>query len=91
MSEGMVLISSIEEKVLQLLTQLEAGKKEMKVLQEKITELQYLIQEKDLLINNLETKAITQSPEKDNKHVEIGNRLDEILRDIDQCIGIMHP
>lgn len=86
------LISNIEEKVIQLLTFREKDKKELRKLQEKIVELQNALKEKDLLINNLENKTqlITQSSEKGNKNVDIRSRIDDILREVDKCMGILN-
>ena len=86
------LISNIEEKVIQLLTFREKDKKELRKLQEKILELQGSLKDKDLLINNLENKTqlITQSSEKGNKNVDIRKRIDDILQEIDKCMGILN-
>lgn len=86
------LISNIEEKVIQLLTFREKDKKELRKLQEKIVELQNLIKEKDLLINSLETQTqlINLSSEKGNDNIDIRNRIDDILLEIDKCIGMLH-
>lgn len=86
------LISSIEEKVIQLLTYREKDKKELKKLQEKIVELQNIIKEKDIIINNLENnnQIITLSSEKGNTNADIRNRIDDILREVDKCMGMLN-
>jgi|GEM_PF-480231 flagellar biosynthesis/type III secretory pathway chaperone len=86
------LISNIEEKVIQLLTYREKDKKELKKIQEKIVELQNIIKEKDIHINQLENQnqLITQSSEKGNRNVDIRNRIDDILREVDKCMGMLN-
>ncbi|MHC1707975.1 MAG: hypothetical protein AB9842_10730 [Bacteroidales bacterium] len=84
------LITSIEEKVIQLLTYREKDKKELKKIQEKIVELQNIIKEKDNIINNLENQIITLSSEKGNKNVDIRSRIDEVLREVDKCMGMLN-
>ncbi|MCX6270000.1 MAG: hypothetical protein NTU44_02070 [Bacteroidetes bacterium] len=88
------LISSVEEKIIQLLTQKEGDKREIRDLQEKIVELQKIIQEKDLTISKLEQELVnqsfTKSSEKGKENVETKERINQILREIDYCIGMMN-
>lgn len=93
MSNSIDLISSIEEKLIQLLALRDKDRKDMHDLSEKVQTLERLLEEKKVIINTLEQDKqsfITPSPERGKENVDLKKRVDEMLREIDKCIGMLH-
>lgn len=94
MSDYITLISGIEYKVRKLLEIKEKDKKRINILTDQKLKLEEQIKEQKLNINNLKEQIkkikIAKSLENSDGTVEAKLKINELVREIDKCIGLLN-
>lgn len=90
----MTLISGIEYKVRKLLEIKEKNKNKINVLTDQNKELKEQIEEQKLYINKLKEQIekikLAKSLENSDGSIEAKTKINELVREIDKCIGLLN-
>jgi len=96
MSETKQLVADLDKKVDQLLSNLQDAKTSVVGKDQELTELKKQLTEKDQLIQQLEgqKKELESNPpvqtvESENNSEEIKVRINELVKEIDNCISLL--
>ena len=88
------LITQIEKKVELLVSQLDNLKSENELLTNQIKDLEKIINKKNIelesLTKKIETIKISKTIEDGQEKVEVKKKINEILREIDRCVGLLN-
>lgn len=94
MNEADQLIINIDNKVKQLVSLRKKDQDEIQILKNKILELQKINIDQQQSIIQLEEKIkfikITKSLEKGKENIDAKQKINEMLREIDKCIGMLN-
>lgn len=94
MNEADQLIINIDNKVKQLVSLRKKDQDEIQILKNKILELQKINSDQQQSIIQLEEKIkfikITKSLEKGKENIDAKQKINEMLREIDKCIGMLN-
>ncbi|MCX6233563.1 MAG: hypothetical protein NT175_02415 [Bacteroidetes bacterium] len=94
MKEVDQLISSIEHKIRKLVDQQKVSETENKMLKQNVEKLNNIIKQQENTIKQLEEKnslsTITESPETSQGGVEVKNKIDGLVQEIDRCIDLLN-
>lgn len=94
MKEVYQLIINIDNKVKQLVSLRDKDQDNIEQLNNRIIELQTIIKEQKLAIIQLEEKIkilkITKSLEKGKDNIDAKQKINEMLREIEKCIGMLN-
>jgi DNA repair exonuclease SbcCD ATPase subunit len=94
MKEVDQLISNIEQKVRKLIDLRESCEIQNKELKQTLEELTKTIEKQENTIKKLEERnnilTITKSLESLQGNVEVKNKINELVREIDKCIGLLN-
>ncbi|MEI6577055.1 MAG: hypothetical protein WCO63_12835 [Bacteroidota bacterium] len=94
MTESNELIDSIQQKVKALISQCSTVQKEHKKMQDLINKKEAIIIEQKQNIKQLEDKItilkITKSLEKGKENSDARRRINEMIKEIDKCIGLIN-
>jgi len=93
MTENNALIDSIQQKINKLVKQCETAQQENKQHREVINKKDRIIAEQQLTINQLEDKItilkLTKSLGKGKENSDARLKINEMIREIDKCIGMI--
>jgi len=94
MNEADQLIINIDNKVKQLVSLRKKDQDEIQILKNKVLELQKINSDQQQSIIQLEEKIkfikITKSLEKGKENIDAKQKINEMLREIDKCIGMLN-
>lgn len=94
MNETEKLLISISGKTNKLIGRNDALKKELEVFSKKVEQLENIVQQKNVEIENLtEQKSILQiskAVRTEEGAVDTKKRINELVREIDKCIGLLN-
>jgi sugar-specific transcriptional regulator TrmB len=88
------LLVDIRIKISKLITLYDSSRKELEKLEEQKKELLSTIEEQKRTIENLNDKnnvlTIAQSVKQNEGNAKVKNKIDELVREIDKCIGLLN-
>ncbi len=88
------LITQIEKKIEMLISKLDSFKSEKELLTNQIKELQEIINKKnselETLTKKIERIKISKTIEDGKEKEEVKKKINEILREIDRCVGLLN-
>jgi len=94
MKDKKVLITGIEYKVRKLVDQFDKLKKNLEILVEENNNLKKVIEEKNIFVENLKEEIPKIKLAKSLESVEGSNdakvKINELVREIDKCIGLLN-
>ncbi len=94
MKENKVLILGIEYKVRKLVDQLNKFKNNQERLVEENNELKKIIEEKNNIVENLKEEIqkvkLAKSLEQNDGSINANKKINELVREIDKCIGLLN-
>ena len=94
MNDEITLISGIEYKVRKLLEIKEKNKNKINVLTDQNNDLKEQIEDQKLYINKLKEQIekikLAKSLENSDGSIEAETKINEIVREIDKCIGLLN-
>jgi len=94
MKEAEQLIISIDNKVKHLVSLRKKDQDEIQSLRNKILEYQNIMNDQQQTITQLEEKIkiikITKSLEKGKENIDAKKKINEMVREIDKCIGMLN-
>lgn len=94
MKDKKVLIAGIEYKVRKLMDQCNKLKQNQAALLDENSELKKVIEEKNILIENLKEEIqkvkLAKSLESKEGSAEAKMKINELVREIDRCIGLLN-
>lgn len=94
MNETEKLLISISEKIKRLIAQNSSLKNELKIKSKKVEKLENLVQERNVEVEHLSEKnkilQISKAVRTEESAVETKKRINELVREIDKCIGLLN-
>jgi len=88
------LVNEIEKKIRRLIAEKNTVSLNNSLLEKKNEELQRKIEEKELIIKQLKENnnyiRISQSVKQSEGNTDVKNKIDELVREIDKCIGLLN-
>jgi sugar-specific transcriptional regulator TrmB len=88
------LVNEIENKIRQLIDEKNSVSLNNSLLERKNEELQRKIEEKEIIIKQLKDNnnyiRISQSVKQSEGNTDVKNKIDELVREIDKCIGLLN-